>query len=288
MALITLCSPTLIRAEEPDAASSTGKLDVELIADIPYIDAPDADPKKQKLDLFVPKGKKDFPVVFFIHGGAWSSGDRKMYGSLGSVFARNGVGAVIISYRLSPQVSHPAHIEDVAAAFAWTKKNIARYGGRPDQIFVTGQSAGGHLAALLTTNEKYLAAHGLSPQDIRGCMPISGVYSFPGNRFRRVLGDDPEAPADASPVNHVSGNEPPFLILYADGDFPGCDLMSKQLGRELAEKKVESEVREIEGRNHISIMLRAMLSDTDPTSRALLDFVAKHSEEPENRVGGND
>jgi acetyl esterase/lipase len=199
-----------------------------------------------------------------------------MYGSLGSVFARNGIGAVIISYRLSPGVHHPAHIEDVAAAFAWTKRHIAEHGGRPDRIFVTGQSAGGHLAALLATNEKYLAAHGLKVGDIRGCMPISGIYVFPGNRMRRVLGDDPGAPEDASPVKHVTGKEPPFLVLYADGDFPTCDLMSEQLGRTLERAGVPVSVREIEGRNHISIMLRAMLSDQDEVSRALIAFVREH------------
>src|SRR5437773_2522251 len=80
------------------------------------------------------------------------------------------------------------NIEDVARAFAWTHKNISSYGGRADQIYVTGQSAGGHLAALLATNERYLKAEKLSLKDIKGVMPMSGVYVFRGGRMERVLG----------------------------------------------------------------------------------------------------
>ena len=160
-----------------------GTFDVEALLNITYHDGEYADRHKHKLDLFLPKGAKDFPVLFFIHGGAWTSGDRKLYGALGHVFARNGIATVVISYRLSPAVQHPAHIEDVARAFAWTHKHIAEYGGRADRIFVTGQSAGGHLAALLATHEQYLQAHHLSLKNICGAIPISGSHQ---SRFRHT------------------------------------------------------------------------------------------------------
>src|SRR5205823_5671892 len=105
--------------------------------------------------------------VFFVHGGAWRNGDKSgilgVYSALGRFLVRHGLGAVIINYRLSPAVRHPAHVQDVAKAFAWTHKNIARYGGRPDQIFLCGHSAGGHLVALLATDPTYLKAEGLTP-----------------------------------------------------------------------------------------------------------------------------
>src|SRR5579884_1382003 len=78
------------RAEQPAA--------VEAVKDIAYYDGKDADPIKHKLDLYLPKGKKDFPVLFFVHGGAWKSGDKKIYGRLGEVFARQGIGTVITNY----------------------------------------------------------------------------------------------------------------------------------------------------------------------------------------------
>src|SRR5205085_7191809 len=124
-----------------------GAFEVEVFKNIAYRDGKDADPVKHKLDLFLPKGPRDFPVVFFVHGGGWRTGNKEMYTAIGEVFARNGIGAAVINYRLSPNVSHPAHIEDVARAFARTKANIARYGGRPDRSVCCGHSPGGHPAS---------------------------------------------------------------------------------------------------------------------------------------------
>lgn len=272
-----LTNPALMAADEKPVVMVGGNFEVEAIRDIAYYDGKDADPKKHKLDLFVPKGHKDFPVLFFIHGGAWTSGDRKLYGSVGSVFAKNGIGTVVISYRLSPGVQHPEHIRDVARAFAWTHKNIGKHGGKADQIFVTGQSAGGHLAALLATDETYLKAENLTLKDLKGALPISGIYTFAPGRMDRVIGKGVEAAASASPIKHVSGKEPPFLILYAKNDFPRCDKMSADLCKALKDKKVEADVKEIADRNHITIMLNLMLSEADPTTQAMLEFVAKHA-----------
>jgi len=271
----------VVSAAQPARAADDlkfgGNFEVESVKDIAYHDGKDADPKKHKLDLFLPRGHKDYPVLFFIHGGGWTIGDRKMYGGVGQVFAKNGIGVVVISYRLSPQVQHPAHIEDVARAFAWTHKNIGKHGGRADQIFVTGQSAGGHLAALLATNETYLKAHGLSLKDIKAAMPISGIYTFPAGRMERIIGKGKEAAESASPLKQVTGKEPPFLILYAQSDFAGCGKMSTDLCEMLKKHKIEATCQEVMDRNHISIMFKLMLSDEDATAQSLLGFIAKHS-----------
>src|SRR5438132_1420307 len=159
-ALFMLLSPA-VRADDKKPAPNPVDAAVEVIKDQPYRTDKDADAVKHKLDLYLPNGKKDFPVLFFVHGGAWKSGDRRIYGRLGNLFAKQGIGTVIISYRLSPKVQHPAHIQDVGKAFAWTHANIAKHGGRADQIFVCGHSAGGHLVALLATDESYLKAEKL-------------------------------------------------------------------------------------------------------------------------------
>src|SRR4051812_39160035 len=82
--------------------------------DIAYRTDKDADPERHKLDVYVPKGKKDFPVLMFVHGGGWKSGSKSWYTSLGHAFAGHGIGTVVTNYRLSPKVKHPAHAEDVA------------------------------------------------------------------------------------------------------------------------------------------------------------------------------
>src|SRR3954447_11650612 len=147
------------KSEAPPPAAKT--FEVEVVADIDYYQGADADPIKHKLDLFLPKGHKDFPVLFFVHGGAWRQGDKNFFGfysSLGKFYARRGIGTVVTNYRLSPKVTHPEHIKDVARAFAWTSKNISKYGGNPTALFLCGHSAGGHLVSLLATDRNYLKA----------------------------------------------------------------------------------------------------------------------------------
>jgi acetyl esterase/lipase len=268
--------PAAAPAPAAPAAKVGGNFPVEVVSDVAYYEGEGADANKHKLDLYLPKGHKDFPVLFFVHGGGWTSGDRKLYGGVGRVFAKNGVGTAVISYRLTPQVHHPGHIEDVARAFAWTHEHIGKYGGRPDQVFVTGHSAGGHLAALLATDESYLKARGLSLADIKGAMPMSGVYTIAPGRMERIFGKG-EGAAAASPTRHVSAKSPPFLILYADGDFANCDRMSEELCEALRKNKVEASCVKVKDRNHIGIMFRLMTSEADPASQALLEFVANHS-----------
>ena len=254
-----------------------GPFDVVEERDLPYYEGPGFDRRKHRLDLFLPRGQRDFPVLFFIHGGAWVSGDRRMYTSVGRVFAKNGVGTAVISYRLSPVVQHPAHVDDCARAFAWVKNHIGERGGRPDQIFVAGQSAGGHLTALLCTNEKYLAQQNCSLADIRGAIPISGIFEFRPGRFDRVIGEGVEAAESASPIRFLNDRCPPFLVMYAERDIPNCDQMSQRLCRELNQWKVPAESHEIAGRNHVSIMFRLMMDTRDPATQQMLRFIARNS-----------
>src|SRR5262245_12309842 len=117
--------------------------EVESVKNLAYRSDKDADPIKHKLDLYVPKGVKGFPILFFVHGGAWKSGNKEIYTRLGEGFAGDGIGTVVINYRLSPKVQHPAHIEDVASAHAWVCANIEKYGGRKERLLACGHSAGG-------------------------------------------------------------------------------------------------------------------------------------------------
>jgi acetyl esterase/lipase len=257
------------RAEQPG--------EVEAVKDVAYHDGPDADPVKHRLDLYLPKGRKDFPVLFFVHGGAWKSGDKKTYAPLGELFARRGLGTVIVNYRLSPAVKHPAHVQDVAKAFAWTHANIGKYGGRADAVFACGHSAGGHLVALLATDDTYLKAEKLSPRDVKAVIPISGVYLVVPPLFSSTFGKDVAGYKDASPLEHVRGNHPPFLILYGDRDFPTCDVFSERMCQALTDAKCEASTVKVKDRDHISIIKR-MLNDGDPAARAIVEFIGKHSD----------
>ncbi len=253
---------------------------VKTVKDIVYYDGADMDKVKHKLDLYLPEGLKDFPVLFFVHGGAWITGDRNyafgLYGNVAKVYAKQGVGVVVISYRLSPGVKHPEHIKDVARAFAWTHDNIAKYGGNPDRVFLSGHSAGGHLVALLTTDEQYLKAHNLTTKAIRGVIPISGVYTVPERILPNVFGTDDDSGKKASPITYVKKGLPPFLILYADGDLPLCGkLPSEKFCKALEAKGTKAQTLEIKDSDHFRILFASAKPGTKVSS-AIMAFIRDH------------
>jgi acetyl esterase/lipase len=277
--LFLVVSSSLTYAEDKPRT----KFAVETALNIAYRSDKDADPVRHKLDIFTPKDQKDFPVLFFVHGGAWRSGNKSLYPTLGKTFAEQGIGTVVINYRLSEndgKVKHPDHINDVAAAFTWVYENIGKYGGKKDRIFITGHSAGGHLVSLLATDESYLKAHKLSVAAIRGVLPLSGVYEIRHDVFvfKNQFGTDEKVCKAASPINNIKENLPPFLVIYADQDLPTLGKMAESFHAKLKESKCESSVLKVEKRDHISIIIKLSVDIADPATSAMLDFIGKHSE----------
>ena len=253
-----------------------GSFEVDIVKGIAYREGEGADPVRNQLDLYLPKDQKNFPVLMFVHGGTWKSGSKDLYAALGKVYAKNGVGTVIINYRLSPKVQHPAHIQDVARAFAWTHQNIAKYGGNPDNIFVSGHSAGGHLVALLSTNEAYLKAENLGLGNIKGTIAVSGVHVLvPNALFKPIFTDDKAVVKSASPIDHVTGKHPPCLLIYADKDLLTLDAQSEQMCKKLTDCQCEACTVKIADRTHISI-ITSMVNEADPANQAIFEFLSKY------------
>lgn len=247
------------------------------------LDVAYGDHAKQKLDLIVPRDAKDFPTILFIHGGAWREGDRKLYGALGRRFADAGVGMALASYRLSPEVRHPEHVKDVAAAFAWLHAHIAAHGGSTDRLYVMGHSAGGHLSALLALDSTYLDELQVPKGAIRGVIPMSGLYkvfALPGDTkgllriMPEAFGSDPETCRSASPVTHLKNASCPFLVLTETDDNlrvrPSMTLLQAAVER----WDVKGfEFVDAQGRDHFTILTKMMGPGEDPYRRKVLDFV---------------
>jgi len=240
--------------------------EVEAHKDIVYTEGAPEDVSKHKLDLYLPKDKKNFPVMIFLHGGFWRSGDRSWYALLGNRFAKAGIGVVVPSYRLMPKNPHPAQIEDAAAAFAWVHSRIHEYGGDATRIYLTGHSAGGHLASLLALEPAYLKKYDISPAAIRGVASMSGVYNVGTLREFQAADDDP------SPIHHVHPQAPPFLLTYCQWDYLDLPKQARDFAEQLRKKFVGVKVEYIPGENHISEIIDT-LKDADPTAKALLDFI---------------
>jgi acetyl esterase/lipase len=221
---------------------------VDVKKDIPYVEGNEADAGKHKLDLYLPKGKTGFPVLIFIHGGAWRSGDRALYVALGNRFAKEGIGVVVPSYRLWPGSPHPAQIEDAFAAVDWTLREIAKFGGDTKRIWVSGHSAGGHLAAYVGLEKR------LWPS-IRGVIAMSGVYDV-----SQIAGFR-EGGVDGSPMHRVAAGAPPFVITYVQNDYPTLAADARRFDAALRKAGVKSELVYVPGRNHISEMTEIWRDD---------------------------
>ena len=267
---VFLKAPGLADIQLPSMAISP---EVEVRKDITYLDGAVEDAAKHQLDIYLPKGKSGAPVLFFIHGGAWKSGDRSQYPPLGNRYAREGYVTVIPSYRLAPKNPHPAQIEDVAAAFTWTFRHITDHGGDTNRIFVAGHSAGGHLAALLSLNEEHLGKHGLSPKLIRSVMTFSGVYDLTSQQSQdSVFGTDPQKRRNASPIFHIKSGSPPFLVTYCQWDYFSLPGQAKMFHKALKQAGIQTSLIYIPGENHISEMLN-VTKQNDPTVAAAVKFM---------------
>ena len=151
--------------------------------------------------------------MIWFHGGGLTGGNR----SIPSALKGQGIIAVAVDYRLSPKAKAPAYIEDAAAAVAWTFKNIARYGGDTNRIFLSGHSAGGYLASLVTLDRRWLAVHSVDPDRLAGLVPFSGqsITHF-AIREERGLARTRPLIDDLAPVYHVRQDAPPILLISGD------------------------------------------------------------------------
>ncbi|MCI0343045.1 MAG: alpha/beta hydrolase [Planctomycetales bacterium] len=264
-----------------EAAPAPAAQAVKVVRDIRYVEGEGADPEKHLLDLYVPEGKTGAPVLLFIHGGAWSIGDKKFHPNVGRAFASRGILTALASYRLSPSVKHPEHARDVARAIAWLVAHAAEHGGDPKRLVLSGHSAGGHLVTLVTLDPTYLAAHGLEPKAIRGVAAISGVYVIrpegeSWGDFPAVFGTDPEVRKKASPLTHVKGDHPPFLVLFAERDFLGLPAQARLLHAALEKAGSDSKLVEIPERGHIDEIF-AVGRPGDPLTEEIAKFVGRVS-----------
>jgi acetyl esterase/lipase len=253
---------------------------VRVVKDIPYLTSAHYADNKDTLDIYSPAGAAGAPVIVWYYGGALTQGDKSdaTAAGAGKRFASAGIVTAVVNYRLSPGVSHPAHVEDAAASFAWVKRHIAEYGGDPNQIFVVGHSAGAYLLALLALDGRYLAKHGMSPRDIRGMAPISAFYwvertGVAPDRPKFVWGTDEKAWIDASPAHHLRADAPAMLIVYADGDEPWRRQQNVEMAQALqAAGSRRVEIVQITDRTHMSI-LRKLPEDGDPAAARVVEFV---------------
>ncbi len=188
-------------AEQSQRARAT----ISCVLDVPYGPA-----AAERLDIFRPQTSGLAPVQIYIHGGYWISNDKKdcSYVALGFVGA--GFVNIVINYGLIPSVRMAEQVRQCRAALRWVAANIREYGGDPEQINITGHSAGGHLAVHLLTDPDAV------PGRIKGVTSLSGLYDLEPVRLSFVnekLGLSERDVADLSPVRQKPRDTSPPLLL---------------------------------------------------------------------------
>lgn len=175
---------------------------------------------RQRLDVYAPVGATGAPVIVFLYGGSWRSGDKNDYEFAGAALASRGFVTAIPDYRLVPQVRFPSFIEDCAAAVRWVSDHIGEHGGNPRRIVIAGHSAGAYNAVMLALAGEYLSAAGVDPSAIRGAIGLAGPYDFlpfDVDATRDAFGQAPN-PVLTQPVHFAHGDAPPLLLLWGEDD----------------------------------------------------------------------
>ena len=258
----------------------------QIVSNICYLSASPCDTPKHTLDLYRPAAS-GWPVIVFLHGGNWDSGDKNdraggadVYANIGRFYASRGIGVAVINYRLQPRVAWSAQIDDVRAAVAWVRGNIERHGGQADRLFLMGHSAGAHLAsfAALTTPNA----------GIRGVIAVSAAaldltdeqtYQLGADRdyYRaRFQGDDRTEgwQRRASPALFASAKAPPFLILHATGETRALTRQSQLMHDALTKSGGASRLLAIPGESH-SRMVLVLSHPGKAAAPAVVDFVLR-------------
>ena len=260
--------------------SLTSTVQAEVQKNISYSSEPH---ERKHLDIYTPENNEQkLPVLIHIHGGGWKRGDKKIQSEHGDFYSSRKIIFVNINYRLTPEVKHPIHAEDCAEAVAWVFQHIDELAGDKERVFISGHSAGAHLAALLGTDASYLNKYNIQPSQLAGVIPIDtasfDLLSPRNERFVEKLvdnafGTDKAILKSASPMHHVHAdqNYPDFLI-FASGKRDSAIQQSKELSRRLSESGNKAKVMVIDGYNHRDMNL-GMREVDRPISRAILDFI---------------
>lgn len=264
-----------------------------VIRDVAYWQAPEADPEKHRLDLFLPQGD-GFATLLFVHGGGWTEGDKGLvvggadvYGNIGRFYADRGYGVAVINYRLQPAVTWRQQVEDVARALAWVHQHIGDYGGDPRRLFLSGHSAGAQLSARAAVDSELLEGLGMPPAALCGVIPASGAgydiadqktyelgarRSYYEERFR--AGDPTDAwRTEASAVSFVDADTPPFLLLHVENEWISLHHQNQLFKAVLEEAGVPAWLVVVPGESHARMVL-ALSRDDKTAGPAILDFLA--------------
>lgn len=234
-----------------------------------------------KMTLFVPRTKEKKPAVLYFPGGGFTSADHEKFLEMRYALARAGYVVAACEYRAVPN-KFPALLEDAKAAVRWMRAHASEFGVDADRIGLLGDSAGGYVVQMAgaTNGEKnwdvgdfkevssdvqaVVSIYGISDlttigegignEKVHASAAVTEALLLNGPAFKDFAGAsvnaDPQKAKAASPIGHVDGTEPPFLLMHGSGDKVVSPLQSKKMFEALQNKKVEAEYVLVRGAEH--------------------------------------
>jgi len=250
--------------------------------EISYLQKPDSEyaAEQCKLDVFYPKDVEGFPTIVWFHGGGMRMGQRQWGEIVAERFVPEGIAVITVSYRFSPKVKNPVYVEDAAASIAWTFKNIEKYGGDPDKIFLSGHSAGGYLTLINGMDKRYLAEHEISNMSLAGLMPISGqTITHSTIRRERGVPEGTQMVDEYAALYYANIVGPPCLCICGSNDIPlrsAENIYFVEVQKTAGNRNIS--FIEFEGRNHDSIFDN-INTPGDEVASEMLKFIMETLEE---------
>lgn len=240
------------------------------------------DKPHQLLDIYQPDAPGTYPVIVYIHGGGWNSGNKELYALVAQKLVPYDVVVVVPRYQLYPDATFPQMSDDVATALAWTVNNIAKYNGDPARIVFGGQSAGAHLSAMTVFDRSVLATHNLTSSAICAYYGISGVYDIAAQyQFERdngrtapvmtaVMGGV-SAFGATSPISYVHADIPRVLLIHGDQDETVPLRMSQEFAQALNDVGANVSLQIYPGRGHSELLFYTL---TQNPGQLITDVIA--------------
>ena len=231
---------------------------------------------RQRLDVYTPESgaSANRPVVVYFFGGAWQSGHRSDSRGVAQALAAHGIVTIAADYRIYPDTVFPGFLDDPAAAVRWTRDHAREFGGNPDRIFVMGHSSGAHMASMLATDPRYLAAQGMANTSLAGMIGIAGPYAV-------IPTSDPHMdrifPAalrpQALPIPFVTGDEPPMFLAAGTADTDVDPRNSDRFAEVLRAHHDSVELKKYPGYGHVTIV-ESFSAKPNAASPVLADVTA--------------
>ena len=250
---------------------------------VPYC-APDGNP--QTMDVYFPDSGELWPVLVYVHGGAWMHGDKAEAGMFARLMNAQGYLVVSVNYRLYPPAQFPAMIQDVKCAIRSLRANAAQYNLDPNRIGAVGVSAGGHLVALLGTTDQSagwdVGEYLDQSSRVQAVIAMAGVMdlsrNFPNADIEAMkrVGFGEYNVVEASPISHITPDTAPFLLIHGDRDEIVLVEQSQLMYERIIQENVPAQLVVVQNARHSFTAPGGTRPTVGEINQIILDFLTQH------------